>query len=327
MQLVTPKFVLIFFWKDKLAGQVGMQEYLAELSGTLARKQQRKNTVLSHIHKQAQLDRRAATYGFAIRPSNPADVSDPKAAKHFLNEVRSEIGHKVARINNPLLCSLDRDGEIAVRQLNDEIHRLLISRNRWLMRCADVGVELTNEERTIVTDEQNGVRLRKTFFGCSKELPEALRQREHSEVKRSRDTAENQEVASNVDDEAQPATEEEAQASELAEFSYVDAGDDIVAAYVASIRSIHSALHDQTLSPAETELRREEALCTRLSVETSYTPASTEQNSFAELGYVLDFCQGGDVPCIPTDDDVRKSLLERRKEAMRSQLSSMTRPR
>ncbi|CUG61771.1 Hypothetical protein, putative, partial [Bodo saltans] len=213
-----------------------MQEYLAELSGTLARKQQRKKTVLSQIHKQALLDKRASIYGFAIRPHNPAEVSDPKAAKHFLNEVRSELGHKISRINNPMLCSVDRDGEIAIRQNNDEIHRLMISRNRWLVRCAEVGVDLTPEEQLIVDKDRSGIRLRKAFFGCAKDLPEAQKQAAEVAQKRQRepetnviaDSAEHYEVNDDV-------TPEEVESSSVIEEEKA-LGDDAISAYIASIR-------------------------------------------------------------------------------------------
>jgi hypothetical protein len=290
-----------------------MQEYLAELSGTLARKQQRKNTVLSQIHKQALLDKRASTYGFAIRPHNPAEVSDPKAAKHFLNEVRSELGHKISRINNPMLCSLDRDGEIAVRQHNDEIHRLLISRNRWLVRCAEVGVDLSPDEQQLVDRDRSGARLRKSFFGCAKELPEAQKAAEAT-AKRQRET----------DNEAEYYEEahEDTVAVEQEPLIAVDEekalGDDVISAYIASIRLAHDVCHASTPSSEEAERRREEAACTLLFNKTHHDEITMDISE-----YILDFVGDAGELMIASDEDVKRQLLERRKLSMKSQLSSM----
>lgn len=294
-----------------------MQEYLAELSGTLARKQQRKNTVLSHINKQAQLDKRAATYGFAVRPHNPADVSDPKAVRHFLNEVRSEVGHKISRINNPLLCSMDRDGELAVRQYNDEIHRLLISRNRWLVRCADIGVELSGEEQAIVDKDRSGVRLQKTYFGCAKELPEAQRFA-HQPPKRLREEDESSRQVA-VDDDVEEIVPEDTPVVLAVAEEHSAPSEGIVAAYLESIRTAHARCHAQSLCEEEQEFRRAEAACSRL-------PCVPTSSTIADFGgYILDYCPDGGMPQIVPDDEVKQRLLQRRKEAMRSQLSSLSR--
>lgn len=303
-----------------------MQEYLGELSGMLARKQQRKNTVLSLIHQQALLDQRASTYGFSIRPHNPAQVSDPKAVKHFLNEVRGEIGHKISRINNPMLCSMDRDGETVVRQHNDDIHRLLIARNRWLVRCAEVGVELTSDEQSIVDKDRARVRLRKTFFGCANELPEARKQAEEA-VKRPREEhsadATADAVDAVVDDEEVLLLVEEdlphdaTSPTQLAENEQT-LGDAVIAAYVSAVRLAHDACHAPTLSTEEGIRRREEASASQ------WRDAHDRRPLFDISGYTLDFCDTDDgTPNIASDDEVRKQLLERKKLAMKSQLSSM----
>merc|ERR1711959_687503 len=70
---------------------------------------------------------------FTKRPHLAEDVSDPKQALHWLRDVKHEISKKISEIQNAGL------GEHRIRDLNDEINKLLRSKFHWETQIAKLG--------------------------------------------------------------------------------------------------------------------------------------------------------------------------------------------
>ncbi|KAG5510864.1 hypothetical protein JKF63_06365 [Porcisia hertigi] len=149
-----------------------MQDRLREIEGTLARTKERKNTILYKLSKRRQEEERLAKLGVERLPTNPNDVDDEKIVKYVLFRLKQEIGDKTAQLRDQKLLSIDKDGEAVIRAKNDEVNKLLSRRFLWEKRLA------------LLTDQPITASSRKKiFFGCAKELPEALstRKRQRAE--------------------------------------------------------------------------------------------------------------------------------------------------
>ena len=163
-----------------------MQEVYAEIRGTLARTADKKNTTLFKLHRQRIRQERAEKFGFAERPKYPSECKTVAGAKHFLNDIADEIGHKIARISNSSLHSIERDGEDKIRAMNKEIHILLRQKEKWAQRLEQLTAAEANSSRDRSRVEENvrGASVRErlpfTFFGCAKQLPEAIEERERA---------------------------------------------------------------------------------------------------------------------------------------------------
>ncbi len=70
---------------------------------------------------------------FEKRPSIAANVNSIDECEKWRRQVNREIGDKVAIIQNPSL------GESRIRDLNDEINKLLKQKWHWEKRIADLG--------------------------------------------------------------------------------------------------------------------------------------------------------------------------------------------
>jgi hypothetical protein len=184
-----------------------MQEIYAEIRGTLARTADKKNTTLYRLHRQQVKQDRAEKFGFAERPKYPSEATTVPSAKHFLNDISNEIGQKISRLSNPGLHSLVKDGEEAIRALNLDINRLARQKEKWNARVLQLqaaeAVAKAASRRGGHGAEAAAAAAAATaapppaaawvpfaFFGCAKELPEAIE--EAAKAKRKSDEAQRQ---------------------------------------------------------------------------------------------------------------------------------------
>ncbi|RNF08702.1 pre-mRNA-splicing factor ISY1 [Trypanosoma rangeli] len=139
-----------------------MQDYLREIEGTLARKKERKSTLLYQLSKHNAEQERLLRLGVRSLPTNPHDVSDVKVVKYVLFKLNRDLADKIARLRDPQLLSIETHGEVVVRSKNDEVNHLIARKNPWERRLA----ALTGKGHKMTSS-------RKLYFGCAKELPEA----------------------------------------------------------------------------------------------------------------------------------------------------------
>lgn len=103
----------------------------------------------------------------ARRPNDTQDCRNLSDAERFRREVTKEISKKIALIQNPGL------GEFKIRDLNDEINKMLRIKFQWELRIKELGgpdyrrsgKELDKEGRSVGTDR--GYK----YFGAAKDLP------------------------------------------------------------------------------------------------------------------------------------------------------------
>ena len=167
-----------------------MQEVYAEIRGTLARTADKKNTTLYKLHRQRVRQDRAEKFGFAERPKYPSECTTVGGAKHFLNDIADEIGHKIARLSNSSLHSIERDGE-KIRALNKEIYVLMRQKEKWAQRVQQLmAVEASNRggraNDVQPSQPQSRERVPFAFFGCAKHLPEAIEEIERGAKREER---------------------------------------------------------------------------------------------------------------------------------------------
>lgn len=155
-----------------------MQDQLREIEGTLARTSERKNTILYKLAKRKAEEERLERLGIKKLPTNPRTVTDVRIVKFALSQLKQETGDKIAKIRNNALVDLERDGEAVVRAKNDEINKLLARKDQWERRLC----ELTDKEWSSSRTRKKG------FFGCAKQLPEALAAHEAAGSKRARES-------------------------------------------------------------------------------------------------------------------------------------------
>ncbi|KAK1937428.1 isy1-like splicing family protein [Babesia divergens] len=105
----------------------------------------------------------------ARRPRLTTDVTDVRTAEHWRNMAVKDVMISISRIQNASL------GEFAIRDLNDEINRLIGIRKRWDERVVELGGP---DQRGLSSSIENahGAELRiggggYRYFGAAKNLP------------------------------------------------------------------------------------------------------------------------------------------------------------
>jgi hypothetical protein len=319
-----------------------MQEVYAEIRGTLARTADKKNTTLYKLHRQKVRQDRAEKFGFAERPKYPSDCSSVQGAKHFLNDISDEIGHKIARLSNSNLHSLERDGEAVIRALNSEIHTLLRQKEKWILRVAQLEQQGPRHPAGDGGGKTGTAWVPLTFFGCAKQLPEALeaaakaasredRRRRAAEARTARRnkkqrTEENSEIVTEDDD-----FEGDEQNDARNSFG--------VGAALSSAALMAPAVQDYL---ARIRIMAEESKVAASAVDSansmtvvsgSVTSSSMDSSVFGPFGYVMDFvCAGAGEPSLPSfgqllpvrnPEVMKQFLFQRKKEALRLQAAKV----
>ncbi|KAK1444040.1 Pre-mRNA-splicing factor Isy1 like protein [Babesia gibsoni] len=103
------------------------------------------------------------------RPRSTADVDDLRTAEHWRNLVQKDVMISISRIQNASL------GEFAIRDLNDEINRLIGLRKRWDQRVIELG-GVDSRALSASIENVHGAELRVggggyKYFGAAKNLP------------------------------------------------------------------------------------------------------------------------------------------------------------
>lgn len=103
------------------------------------------------------------------RPRSTADVQDLRTAEHWRNLVQKDVMISISRIQNASL------GEFAIRDLNDEINRLIGLRKRWDQRVIELG-GVDSRALSASIENIHGAELRVggagyKYFGAAKNLP------------------------------------------------------------------------------------------------------------------------------------------------------------
>ena len=101
------------------------------------------------------------------RPRRTEECSSIQDAEHWRNDVVKELSLKITKIMDPAL------NEFQIREINDEINRLLATRYRWEMRLIELGgPDLRRSGARMITED--GLELPGggyKYFGRAKELP------------------------------------------------------------------------------------------------------------------------------------------------------------
>jgi len=102
------------------------------------------------------------------RPGLASECNDVKKAERWRLDVIREIGKKIAQIQNPGL------GEFKIRDLNDEINKLLRTKYHWEVRIRELGGPDYKKIAPKMLDREGrevpGNR-RYKYFGAAKDLP------------------------------------------------------------------------------------------------------------------------------------------------------------
>ncbi|KAK7194450.1 Isy1-like splicing family [Novymonas esmeraldas] len=272
-----------------------MQDRLREIEGTLARAKERKNTILYKLSKRRQEEERLASLGVERLPTNPHDVDDVKVIKYVLFRLKQEIGDKTAQLRDPKLLSIDKDGEAVVRAKNDEVNKLLSRKAQWEARLS------------YLADESAAPRSRrKVFFGCAKELPEAITTR-----KRQRGEGEPRAVqaeAASSADEVSDADDEHGSAAEQAETELANTRDQD---YIERVQWLGSSAADAELLRFEREAEAK--------MRPKADPAAARAGSSS---LILSYWKDGKLT-IPDEEHFKKQLVDGRKKALQERLSAL----
>ncbi|CAJ1017170.1 Isy1-like splicing family, putative [Leishmania lindenbergi] len=265
-----------------------MQDRLREIEGTLARSKERKNTILYKLSKRRQEEERLAKLGVERLPTNPREVDDEKVIKYVLFRLKQEIGDKTAQLRDPKLLSIDKDGEGVIRAKNDEVNKLLSRKCQWEARLSFLAGEPTLP------------RLRKkTFFGCAKELPEALVTRKRQRVEGEQEVGEN-EVANSSDEDELIADQAETEQPATRDQDYLE-----------GVAWLGTSAADLELARFE---RESEAKMRTKGNVTAPRPGTSD--------LILSYCKDGKL-MIPDEEHFKRKLVNNRKKALQERLTAL----
>uniref|UniRef100_A0A0N4ZTA4 Protein SDA1 homolog n=1 Tax=Parastrongyloides trichosuri TaxID=131310 RepID=A0A0N4ZTA4_PARTI len=129
-----------------------------------ARNSEKAQTTLARWLKFKELEERGP---ISKRPANVKDCANVQDAERFLGEVSREITKNVTLIQNPGL------GEGRIRDLNDEINKLIKIKEAWERRIRELGGP--DHRRLRESIESTGAGLASNrgykYFGAAKDLP------------------------------------------------------------------------------------------------------------------------------------------------------------
>ncbi|CAI4231554.1 unnamed protein product [Auanema sp. JU1783] len=131
----------------------------------MARNAEKAMTALARWRRMKEEEERGPV---ARRPIDVKQCAKLADAERFRREIARDISKKIALIQNPGL------GEFKIRDMNDEINKLLRVKNQWELRIMELGGqdyrkyrprELDKDGREVSTDK--GYK----YFGAAKDLP------------------------------------------------------------------------------------------------------------------------------------------------------------
>ncbi|ESL07055.1 hypothetical protein TRSC58_05262 [Trypanosoma rangeli SC58] len=261
-----------------------MQDYLREIEGTLARKNERKSTLLYQLAKHNAEQERLLRLGVRSLPTNPHDVSDVKVVKYVLFKLKRDLADKIARLRDPQLLSIETHGELVVRSKNDEVNHLIARKNPWERRLA----ALTGKSYKMTSSK-------KLYFGCAKELPEAQADMDKGESGHTEDALD--ESDSDSDSESS-----DTQSSEgLSSYSNNT--------YLKQLASSESEIF---LS----EVEKKAELSLRVEYEQNNGGMSLKRGREDNSVYFVDVD-------LPSEDDFRRGLLDAKREMLQKRLQAL----
>uniref|UniRef100_A0A2P2HZY9 Pre-mRNA-splicing factor ISY1 homolog n=1 Tax=Hirondellea gigas TaxID=1518452 RepID=A0A2P2HZY9_9CRUS len=249
----------------------------------------------------------AGSHERARRPFLATDCDDLRQAERWRNQVISEVARKVAQIQNAGL------GEFRIRDLNDEINKLLREKGHWEVRIRELGGpdHSAGGPKLFGTDGQEVPGNRGyMYFGAAKELPgvrELFEQEPAAPPRRTR-----ADLMKNIDADY---------------YGYRDDDDGVLVPLEQQLekKAIQKLIRDHKKKKLkeqnsdaegeqqeqETETKDEEEMDDDFDLE-SY---GDEEGERAEvLRYMAH------VPNIPTQDQVKEALLERKKKELLRQI-------
>lgn len=135
----------------------------------MARNEEKANAVLNRFWEAKREEKRGPKQKRPFLASECRDLAD---ADKWRQQILREIGRKVSEIQNPGL------GEHRIRDLNDEINKLIREKVHWEDRILELGgpdykkqaPQITDAEGNAI-DSASGKGLGYRYFGAAKELP------------------------------------------------------------------------------------------------------------------------------------------------------------
>jgi len=123
---------------------------------------------MAMLNRWVQMKRNIVQGVQGRRPRNVDDIDTIQECDHWRNQIIREITRKISEIQNAGL------GEHRIRDLNDEINKLLREKRRWEERIKQMGGPDYKASATKIVDAfgselpgQGGYK----YFGAAKELP------------------------------------------------------------------------------------------------------------------------------------------------------------
>ncbi|CAD7938118.1 unnamed protein product [Amoebophrya sp. A25] len=120
----------------------------------------------------------------AKRPKIASEVNDVRDAKKWWANMRWEIGQKIVRIQNATLP------EAEIRDLNDDINKLLKEREYWIARIKELGGEdlSTSYKPSELDGQELYAHSGYKYFGAAKDLPNVreLFEQQHADDQKRR---------------------------------------------------------------------------------------------------------------------------------------------
>lgn len=256
----------------------------------MARNAEKAMTTLARW-RQAQLDDGKPVRERKRRPFLTSECEDLNDAERFRLDITRQISKKVAQIQNAGL------GEHRIRDLNDQINKLLREKRRWEERIVELGGTDHTKSKGPRLDADGrevpgGIRGYK-YFGAAKDLPgvrEILSQPPPSQPRKTR-----AELMVNID---------------AAYYGYRDEDDGVIVPFEKETER----------KAVEAVLGKEEAEEYLKSVERHihlpiFDPSSEEGVDFVGPRTFISH-----VPSVPTQKEVQEELLRRKKQLLLEQL-------
>lgn len=132
----------------------------------MARNAEKAMTALARWQKMKEEEARGGPE--PRRPNNPLNVTEVKEAEKWRREIVKEVANKIAQIQNPGL------GEYKIRDMNDDINKLLKQKYNWEARIKELGGPDYKRIAPKMLDREGkevpGNRGYK-YFGAAKDLP------------------------------------------------------------------------------------------------------------------------------------------------------------
>ncbi|CAI5451638.1 unnamed protein product [Caenorhabditis angaria] len=150
----------------------------------MARNAEKAMTALARWRRMKEEEERGPV---ARRPHDVKDCKKLSDAERFRREIVRDVSKKIAAIQNPGL------GEFKLRDLNDDINKLIKLKHAWEMRIKELGGQdyrkFVSKELDATGREVGGQRGYK-YFGAAKDLPGVRelfeKNSDHEEIRRNR---------------------------------------------------------------------------------------------------------------------------------------------